>query len=73
VSKHNTIDRLGQIKAPTLVLAGTDDKIVPIEFSRIVAQHIPSAKLVELRKGSHSFFMEMSARFNREVIDFLKG
>jgi len=72
-STHNTIDRLDQIKAPTLVLAGTDDKIVPVELSRIVAQRIPGAKLVEFQKGSHSFFMEMSRRFNREVIDFLKS
>lgn len=73
VSKHNTIDRLAQIKALTLVMAGTDDKIVPIEFSRIVAERIPGAKFVEFHRGSHSFFMEMSGRFNREVIDFLKG
>lgn len=73
VSKHNTIDRLDQIKAPTLVMAGTDDKIVPIEFSRIVAQHIPNARFIEFKGGSHSFFMEMSKRFNREVIEFLKG
>lgn len=73
VSKHNTIDRLDQIKSPTLVLAGTDDKIVPIEFSRIVAQRISGARIVEFQKGSHSFFMEMSKKFNREVIDFLKG
>jgi len=73
VSKHNTIDRLSQIKAPALVMAGTDDKIVPIEFSRIVAERIPGAKFVEFQKGSHSFFMEMRGRFNREVIAFLKG
>ena len=73
VSKHNTIDRLDQIKAPTLVIAGTDDKIVPIEFSRIVAQHIPGAKFLMFEGGSHSFFMERSKRFNREVIEFLKG
>jgi pimeloyl-ACP methyl ester carboxylesterase len=73
VSKHNTIDRLDRIKAPTLVMAGMDDKIVPIEFSRIVAQHIPGARFIEFEKGSHSFFMERSKRFNREVIEFLKG
>ena len=73
VSKHNTIDWLDQIKSPTLVMAGTDDKIVPIEFSRIVAGHIPGAKFVEFKHGSHSFFMERSKRFNREVIEFLKG
>jgi 3-oxoadipate enol-lactonase len=72
VSRHNTIDRLDQIKAPTLVMAGTDDKIVPIEFSRIVAQYIPKCRFVEFNRGSHSFFMEMSKRFNREVINFLK-
>jgi pimeloyl-ACP methyl ester carboxylesterase len=72
VSKHNTIDRLNRISAPTLVMAGSNDRIVPIEFSRIVAQYIPGASLVELEKGSHSFFMEMSRRFNREVIRFLK-
>jgi pimeloyl-ACP methyl ester carboxylesterase len=73
VSKHNTIDRLDQIKAPTLVMAGTEDKIVPTEFSRIVAQHIPGAKFLDLERGSHSFFMERSKRFNKEVIEFLKG
>jgi 3-oxoadipate enol-lactonase len=73
VSKHNTIDRLDQIKAPTLVMAGTDDKIVPIEFSRIVAEHIPGAKFLAFERGSHSFFMERSKRFNMEVIKFLKG
>jgi 3-oxoadipate enol-lactonase len=73
VSKHNTIDRLDQIKAPTLVMAGTDDKVVPIEFSRIVAQHIPNARFLEFEDGSHSFFMERSKSFNREVIKFLKG
>ena len=72
MSKHNTIDRLDQIKTPTLVMAGTDDKIIPIEFSRIVAQHIPNARFIEFKKGSHSFFMERSKRFNREVINFLK-
>ena len=73
VSKHNTIDRLDQIKAPTLVMAGTDDNLVPIEFSRIVAQHIPGARFLEIERGSHSFFMERSRRFNREVIEFLRG
>jgi 3-oxoadipate enol-lactonase len=73
VSTHNTIDRLDQIKSPTLVMAGTDDKIVPIEFSRIVAKYIPGAKFLEFERGSHSFFMERSKRFNREVIGFLKG
>ncbi|MEA1959019.1 MAG: alpha/beta fold hydrolase [Chloroflexota bacterium] len=72
VSTYNTIDRLDRIQSPTLVMAGTHDKIVPIEFSRVVAERIPGARMLEFEGGSHSFFMEMSRRFNKEVVDFLR-
>jgi 3-oxoadipate enol-lactonase len=73
VASHSTMDRLGQIKAPTLVIAGTDDKIIPPQSSDILSKNIPGAKLVRVEGGSHSFFMEMHGRFNREVLEFLKG
>ena len=39
-------DRLGEIRAPTLVLAGAQDQVVPIASSRLVAERIPGARLV---------------------------
>ncbi len=73
VASHSTLDRLGQIKAPTLVIAGTEDKIIPPQSSDILAKNIAGAKQVKVEGGSHSFFIEMHGRFNREVLEFLKG
>jgi pimeloyl-ACP methyl ester carboxylesterase len=37
-------DRLGEIRVPTLVLAGGRDQVVPAEVSRQVAERIPGAR-----------------------------
>ena len=39
-------DRLGEIDAPTLVLAGEQDQIVPLASTRLVAERVPGALLV---------------------------
>ncbi len=70
---HSTLDRLHQIKAPTLVIVGTEDKLVPPRSSEVLAERIPNARLVKVEGGSHSFFVEMRGRFNKEVLDFLAG
>ena len=44
-------DRVGAITAPTLVVAGVHDRIVPIEYQRALAQAISGARLVELDCG----------------------
>lgn len=72
-NSHSTLNRLHQIKAPTLVMAGTGDQIIPFKASETLAERIPNAMLVKLEGGSHSFFVEMSGRFNKAVLDFLKG
>ena len=70
--KHNTLERLPLITAPTLVIVGTEDKIINPVSSDILASKIPNAKLVKLEGGSHSFTLEMSNIFNNEVLNFLK-
>jgi hypothetical protein len=39
----------------------------------VIAKLIPNAKLVKVEGGSYAFFIEMSGRFNGEVLDFLRG
>jgi 3-oxoadipate enol-lactonase len=70
---HSTADRLHLIEAPTLVMTGTEDKIVSPGSSQEIASRIANARLVEIEGGSHAFYMEMRSRFNKEVLDFLKG
>lgn len=46
-------DILPTIRVPTLVLHKRDDKVVPIEEGRFIAEHVPGAKFVELPGADH--------------------
>lgn len=73
IGSYTTLDRLHLIKAPTLVITGSGDRLVSPHYSEIIASGIPNAKLVLVEGGSHAFFMEMRGRFNKEVLGFLRG
>lgn len=69
---HSAWDRLGHIAAPTLVITGENDRVVPPENSRRIAGRIPGSKLVLLPGAPHRFFAENPEAFNREVLAFLR-
>ncbi len=71
VAKHNTYDRLSEIKASTLVIAGDGDKIIPCENSKIIASKISNAKLVILKDTGH-MFLESEKEQHRIIMEFLK-
>jgi pimeloyl-ACP methyl ester carboxylesterase len=68
----NAEPKLGAIKAPTLVLSGDSDAVVPVQNSRNLASKIPGAALRIIEGGSHLFFIERPEEFNRIIIEFLK-
>lgn len=68
---HDTFDRLPEIAAPTLVLAGDADPMVLSENSRILASRIPNAELELFPALRHGFNAEQPERVNRVVLDFL--
>jgi pimeloyl-ACP methyl ester carboxylesterase len=68
---HDTWARLPQIQAPTLVLTGKEDVLVPPENSKILADRIPNARLQVIEGGGHQFLVERPDEFNRAVLDFL--
>jgi pimeloyl-ACP methyl ester carboxylesterase len=70
---HDTLDRLHSIKAPTLVITGTADRVIPPSCSEAIVSQIPDARLVKVENGSHAFFFEMRGKFNQEVLSFLLG
>ena len=71
VMAHDTLDRLGRITAPTLVLVGAEDILTPVAESVEIARGIPGAQLTVLPRGGHGFAAEYAADFNRAVLDFL--
>ena len=60
-----------RIDAPTLVVHGDEDLIVPVENGRMLARRLPNAEYVELAGRGHNVPLEDPDTFNRLVLDFL--
>jgi pimeloyl-ACP methyl ester carboxylesterase len=58
IARHHTLDRLAKIRAPTLVMTGGADKLVPPANSEVLARSIPGARLVVLPRAGHVFPLE---------------
>ena len=55
------MDRLGQIQAPALILAGSNDFVFPPECQEALAAGIPEARLVLVDRAGHSPMDEQPA------------
>ena len=71
VMSHNSTERLRDIEAPTLVITGDADLLIPPANSDVIAGRIPGARLVKIPGGTHGFNFETPELFNREVLNFL--
>ena len=64
-------ERLGSITAPTLLLHGDEDRLVPIANGRFIADHIPGSTFVELTGASHIFWTDQPDLVREAVLAFL--
>jgi pimeloyl-ACP methyl ester carboxylesterase len=67
---HDTSDRLAQIAAPTLVLAGGREMTSRPELCRAVAERIPGARFELMEEESHQPFQEVPDEWNSRVNAF---
>ena len=62
---------LGAIRAPTLVIAGSDDAGTPVAMSEAMVKGIPGARLEVIPGAAHLSAVEKPREFNRLVAAFL--
>jgi len=63
--------RLPQITAPTLVVHGETDRLVPAANGKLIAARIPGAKLVLIPNASHIFETDQPGVAERAILEFL--
>ena len=73
IARHHTLPRLAQIRAPTLVITGGADRLVPPQNSEVLAKSIPNARLVVLPGAGHCFPLEREAETVRALRDHFLG
>ncbi|MGC8657640.1 MAG: alpha/beta fold hydrolase [Desulfomonilaceae bacterium] len=72
VLQHDTYSRLPRIGAPTLVLSGDGDVLIPPENSKILAERIPNAELEIVPNAGHQVLIEQAALCNEAILNFLR-
>lgn len=63
--------RLTQIVAPTMVIHGESDRLVPPGNANLIAERIPGAKLIMIPRASHLFLTDQPEVALRTILDFL--
>lgn len=70
---QGSFQRLSNIKIPTLVLHGVNDRLIPSANARILADAISHARLVELENTSHIFMTDQPEKSAAVILEFLKN
>jgi len=70
-AQRNLAGALRGIEAPTLLIHGREDRVVPFESSLRLGAAIPNAELHVFNKCGHWTQYERAADFNRLVLSFL--
>lgn len=70
---HDTETRLGDLRAPTIILHGGQDRVVPVGNARLVADKIPNSRVHIFPDAGHLFLWERSEQANQLITDFLKA
>jgi pimeloyl-ACP methyl ester carboxylesterase len=65
--------KLERVTAPTLILFGAEDKVVPKGNAALLAARIPDARVDILPEAGHFFPFEAPEAANKAIIRFLKG
>ena len=66
-----TVEQLGSISVPVLILDGESDEAIYTEHTVEMASLIPTAKLVLVPGTGHFGFWEKPAEMNKAILDFL--
>jgi proline iminopeptidase len=68
---YDVRDQLKNIKVPTQVICGAKDWICPPNHSRLIAENIPNAELLEVPGANHAVHIEANELVVASVRDFL--
>ncbi len=71
--EQDVSDRLGEIRAPVLIIVGEEDILTPVKHARFMHERIPNSQLYIIPEAGHAAPIEQPEPFNRAVREFLEG
>ena len=71
--RFDIMDRVHEIRLPTLALCGSEDIMTPLKYTKYLAGKIEGARVVIIEGGTHMVFAEQPGAVNQAIEDFLNS
>ena len=68
-SMHNCYGRLDSVRAPTFVVHGAQDRVIPAANAELIAERLPNCRLTVLEDSGHQYPTE-APEVDEEISDF---
>jgi pimeloyl-ACP methyl ester carboxylesterase len=65
-------DRLGEVRVPSLVVAGREDRMTPPRYAEYLQAHLPRSRLVWIPGAGHMAHVERAREVNEAIRQFLE-
>ncbi len=72
IKKHNTLERLSEIKHKTLLLASSHDRLTSKSSMEEMHNRIPNSTLKVIEKAGHFSHLSRTPEFNQIILEFLE-
>jgi abhydrolase domain-containing protein 6 len=69
--EHDMTEHYPKIKAPTMVIWGENDGLIPVKHAGVIAPKIPGSRKILIPECGHCPMIEKPDEFNRIVLEFL--
>ncbi len=66
-------DRLAEVKVPTLVITGEDDRLTPVKYGQSLADAVPGARFMTIGRAGHVAMVERPDEVTAAVAEFVRG
>jgi len=73
IADFNVQSRLNEIKQPTLVLHGSEDKVIPLSLGSELAAGISTSQFVVLEGSGHNYLADAADTSNEAILHFLRS
>jgi len=69
--KFDIMDRVQEIKLPTLIIVGTEDVSTPIKYARYLQNKIVGSKLIIIEGATHNVAIEKPDEMNQAISEWM--
>jgi len=71
--QFDIMKELDQIRLPTLVVCGREDRLTPVKYSEYLKAKIPGSKMEIVERAGHMVMLEAAEALSRMILTFLRS